>query len=66
MNVLVVGDIHGEAERLLSKKLVVTKITEGEFKELSNGEDYDVLVVRTFTKLGKGEFMKLGNLRYVG
>lgn len=65
MEVLLIGNIHPEAEKLLKGHTNVKQITNGEFITQENFPETEAVMLRTFTNLGRKELDKLPRLRYV-
>lgn len=65
MKTLLIGEIHPQAESLLRKKTVLTKIDSETFTKQSSFPGIEAVVLRTFTKLGPTELEKLPDLKYV-
>lgn len=65
MKTLLIGEIHPEAENLLTEKVELQKITNQEFEQTSSFPEIKVVVLRTFTKLGEEELNKFPNLSKV-
>jgi len=62
---LLVGEIHPQALSLLKKNTILTKKTQDEFEKLSLSGDYEILIIRTFTKISERELDKFPNLKYI-
>ncbi len=62
---LLVGEIHPQALSLLKKNTILTKKTQDEFDKISLSEEYEILIIRTFTKISEKELNKLPNLKYI-
>lgn len=62
---LLVGEIHRNANKLLKESTHLTKITNEELEKTDLFPEHEILVVRTFTKVGAKELQKLPDLKYI-
>ena len=65
MNVLLVGEIHPDAEWLLREKTTVRKMSNEEFAALPFLRDVEAIVLRTFTPCKKKELDKFPSLKWM-
>lgn len=65
MKILLIGDIHADAEKLLQQQAELQKITTKDFLQTLLYPDVETVVLRTFTPLQEKELQKLPALRSV-
>lgn len=65
MDILVIGEMHEEAARLLEGRFKINRISHEYFAGMDIFPETEAVIIRTFTKLGKEELKRLPNLKYV-
>ncbi len=65
MKVLLIGNLHPDAQKLLEENSTVTQMTNEEFASSKSLAEFEAIVLRTFTPLRKVDLDKLSGLKYV-